>query len=163
MFAIALTVSLLGLTPGSPPPCTHSQLRVTRGRSQGTLGQLHWPIRFRNVSAKVCTLRGYPGVSSMSAQNGRRIGVPASRDTTRPVRRIRLAAAGGIASAVFTQTNVGVFEPNTCHPKTAAGLRVYPPNHTSWFYLPLRHRACSTFSGGSDSSVRAVVAGSTGL
>jgi hypothetical protein len=122
-----------------------------------------WPIVFRNVSARACTLVGYPGVSSVAGHPLHQVGAPAGRDTATPVRRIRLAAHGGRASALFIQTNVGVWDPKRCHPTTVAGLRVYPPNRTASFYVPLRHQLCATPPRGSDSSVRAVVAGSTAV
>jgi hypothetical protein len=161
VLATALAVSLLAFS--SAPSCTHSQLRVGHGPGQGSAGHLHWPIVFRNTSPTACSLRGFPGVSALSGRHGHRIGVPASREHVGPVRRVRLAAHSGVASAVFTQTNVDVFDPARCHAKRAKGLRVFAPGQVRSFYVRLSHRVCSTAPGGPDSTVRAVVAGSTGL
>ena len=49
MIATALVVSLLAATPS---PCTHGQLRVHHGPFAGSLGHFHWPLVFRNVSAR---------------------------------------------------------------------------------------------------------------
>jgi hypothetical protein len=163
VFATALAISLLAFSSASASSCTHSQLRVGHGPGQGSAGHLHWPIVFRNTSATACSLRGFPGVSALSGRHGHRIGVPASRDRAGRVRRILLAAHSGIASAAFTQTNVDVFDPAQCHPKRAKGLRVFAPGQVRSFYVRLSHRVCSTAPDGPDSTVRAVVAGSTGL
>jgi Protein of unknown function (DUF4232) len=159
----ALVVSILALPSNAAPPCTHSQLRVGHGPGQGSAGHFHWPITFRNTSGSACTLRGFPGASSVNSRHGHRIGAPATRDSALRVRRIRLAAHGGTASALFTQTDVGVFDPARCHPKRAKGLRVFPPNQVRSFFVKLRHRVCSAGPNGSGSSVRTVVAGATGL
>jgi hypothetical protein len=159
MLAILLSSAVLAV---APPSCTHGQLQISHGPQQGSAGHLHWSIRFRNTSARACTLRGFPGVSAVNGPRGSQIGVPAARDPSTPVRRIRLAARGGAASALFTQTDVGVFDPAVCHPRRANGLRVFAPNQFNPFFLRLRHRVCSTPPGRSDSSVRAVVSGSTG-
>lgn len=163
MLVTALVVSVLAFPSAAAPPCTHSQLRVGHGPGQGSAGHFHWPITFRNTSGTACTLRGFPGVSSRNRRHGHRIGAPASREPAQSVRRIRLAAHGGIASALFTQTDVGVFDPAQCHPKSAKGLRVFAPNQTSSFFIQLRHRVCSAGPNGSGSSVRTVVSGATGL
>lgn len=161
MVATALVVSLLAVTPS---PCTHGQLRVQHGSFNGSAGHFHWPLVFRNVSASPCTLRGFPGVSSRSSRHGQGVGVPAARERTGQPRRVVLAARGGTASALFTQVDTGVFDAKACHPKLARGLRIYAPDQRRFFYARLRHRACSTPPAGqSDSSIRAVVPGATGL
>ena len=161
--AILLPAAAAAAPAAAPAPtCTHSQLRVTRGPAQGTAGHFHWPIRFRNTSATACSLRGFPAVRS--TRSGQLIGAAASRDHAVRGRTIRLAAHGGVASAVFTQTDVGVFDPSQCHPRLATGLRVKAPGQTSAFAVALRHRLCTTTPpGGSDSTIRAVVRGTTGL
>jgi hypothetical protein len=158
----ALVVSLVAAV--APPPCTHGQLRVTRGPENGSAGQLHWPVRFRNASGQACSLRGFPVVWSVTGPHGHRIGTRAAPDRVSRARRVRLAAGGGIASAVFTQTDVGVFDPASCHPRLARGIRVTPPGQTGSFFVRLAHHVCSTARpSGSDSTVRAIVRGSTGL
>jgi hypothetical protein len=163
MLVAALVISVLSFPSAAAPPCKHGQLHVGRGPGQGSAGHLHWPITFRNSSATACTLRGYPGVSAVSGRHGHRIGAPASRDSAQRVRRIRLTAHGGIASALFTQTDVDVFDSARCHPKRANGLRVFAPGQVSSFFVKLRHRVCSAGPNGSGASIRAVVAGTTGL
>jgi hypothetical protein len=160
--ALVLFAATASSAAPAPPACTHAQLRVTHGPMDGSAGHFHWPIRFRNVSGSACTLRGFPQVRSLSG--GHAIGAPAARDHGAPVKTIRLAAHGGVASAAFTQTDVGVFSRSQCHPATSTALRVHPPGQTRQFIVPLRHRVCTTTPpGGSDSTIRAVVRGRTGL
>jgi Domain of unknown function (DUF4232) len=159
--AVLLLAATVSSAAGGPPTCTHAQLRVTHGPLNGTAGAFHWPIRFRNVSGSACTERGFARVRSL--KRGHVVGAPAAHDHSTPVRTIRLAANGGIASAVFTQTDVGVFPRSRCHPTRATALRVRPPGQTRAFVIRLHHRVCTTSPGGSDSRVRAVVRGSSGL
>jgi hypothetical protein len=159
---LALLAATASSAAPSPPACTHAQLRVTHGPLNGSAGHFHWPIRFRNVSGAACTLRGFPRVRSLAA--GHAVGAPAARDHGAPVRTIRLAAHGGVASAAFTQTDVGVFSRSQCHPATSTSLRVHAPGQPRAFVVRLRHRVCTTTPpGGSDSTIRAVVRGRTGL
>ena len=53
----------------APAPCTHSQVRLHIGPGDGTAGTIFYPVRFTNRSARACTLRGFPGVSSVSASS----------------------------------------------------------------------------------------------
>src|SRR3954452_24123431 len=124
MLALAVAVALAA---AAPPPCTHGQLTVRHAAFEGSAGHFHWPIVFTNTSGRACTLRGFPGVSSVTGRHGARIGEPAVRDRSRPVRTVRLAAHGGRATALFTETDVGVFPRRACRPRRAQGLRVYAP------------------------------------
>src|SRR4051794_23758382 len=111
MLAVAVVVALVA---AAPPPCTHVQLAVRHGSFEGSAGHFHWPLVFTNTSGRACTLRGFPGVSSVTGPHGSRIGAPAVRDRSRPVRTVRLAAHGGRATATFTATDVGVFPRSVC-------------------------------------------------
>src|SRR5215469_261367 len=56
------------------------------------------------------------------------------------------AAAGALAcpTGVLALTDVGVFSGRACHPVTAAGLRVYPPNQFTSKLVPYPFGACTT-------------------
>ena len=153
---MALMVSALAL----PAPCTHAQLRMHVGRADGTAGTIYHPLIFTNAGGRACTLRGYPGVSSVTGPHGRQVGAPAARDLF-ALARVRLRAHGGTASALYGQVDTGVYGRARCHPVHALGLRVYAPGQTVAFYARLPHSACSAHVR--DSHVRPVVAGRTGL
>jgi Protein of unknown function (DUF4232) len=159
MHAIALLITSLALA--APPPCTHSQLRLHVGPGNGTNGTIFHPLTFIDRSGRACTLRGYPGVSSVTRRH-RQIGSPASRETGLPVRRVTLRAHGGAATAVYGQVDTGVFPRARCRPVRAWGLRVFAPGQTRAFFAHLPHEACSR-RGAGDSHVRPVVRGRSGL
>ena len=100
-------------------------------------------------------MRGFPGVSSVDAA-GRQIGSPALWEPG-TVRTIVLAPRGS-ASATYGQAQALNFPRARCHPVSARGLRVYPPNETHSRLLASKHLACSS-TRVVDSSVRAVVKG----
>jgi hypothetical protein len=152
MLAIALLLSALVL----PAPCTHAQLRLDVGRGDGAAGTVYRPLIFTNTGERACTLRGYPGVSSVAGPHGRQIGAAAARDPF-VFARVRLRAHGGAASALYGQVDTGVYDRARCRPVRARGLRVYAPGQTAAFYAPLPHRACSAHLR--DSRVRPLVAG----
>ena len=79
--------------PGSvgPAGCPTSALRATLGAAQGTAGSAYQVIVLANVSAKTCTLYGYPGVSFVSGVGGSQIGKDAARDRTAAPKVVTLA------------------------------------------------------------------------
>jgi len=157
--AAALAAALgAGATPAraQTPRCHLSDLRLAKGAQQGTAGHMHLAIDFVNRSSHTCWLRGFPGVASVG-NAGLQIGSPAGWDHSIPAVTVVLAP-GGRAHADYTQTNPGVYDPATCHPMNALGLRVYPPGSTLAGYLAWSHPACNAH-GLQDSSVRRVQPG----
>src|SRR5262245_29389213 len=125
-----------------PPGCATRNLVVwldTNGDAGA--GSVHYELEFTNLSRSSCVLRGYPGVSAVDLV-GRRLGAPASRNASNPVRSI-VVAPGGNASAALKIANTDVFPSPRCRSTTAAGLRVYPPNQTASKIVPYPFRACS--------------------
>lgn len=140
------------------PACRSQVLRVRLGPSNGAAGTIYVPIIFTNAGAVRCSLRGFPGVSSYDAA-GRQVGSPARWQPV-TVRTIVLAPRGS-ASAAYGQAQALNFPRARCHPVSARGLRVYPPNETRSRLLVSKHLACSS-TGVGDSRVGAVVAGING-
>jgi hypothetical protein len=140
--------------------CTATQVGVRLGRGEGAAGTIYYAIVFTNRSARSCSLRGYPGVSSVGGADGHQIGAPARRAPAKIVRVV--LRPGGTASAAYGQAEALNFPRARCHPAKARGLRVYAPDQTRARYLPLAHLACSS-TGLGDSSISAVVPGSTGM
>ncbi len=126
--------------------CTTADLAVwvNEEAAQGAAGTAYYPLEFTNTSGHACATGGYPGVAATDA-SGRQLGAAAARD---PVYRGRLVVipAGGTAHALL---GYGAVEVSTsgCKPRTAAQLKVYPPNSVkainTFFALP----AC-TIGGG---------------
>jgi Protein of unknown function (DUF4232) len=143
MLAVAVGASAAAATPRSAPAaCQYGQLRVMLGSATGATGHILAPIIFVNRSANACSLRGYPGVSSVAGNDGHQVGAPAGWAPGR-VRTVVLAANGGRTRALFDQSNPDFYNPATCRPVNARGYRVYAPNQRLAFYLPAAHHACS--------------------
>jgi hypothetical protein len=157
--AAALLAALVFTTSdavAAPAACTYSQLKLKLGASEGAAGSTFFPLVFTNTSARACTLRGYPGVSSVTGSSGKQVGGSATRDT-HTVRTITLKAHGGTASALYRHVNPENFDAKDCDKASARGYRVYAPNLTRALYVANRHTACRI---GRPDSVRPVVAGS---
>jgi hypothetical protein len=158
--AVAAAPAAVGAAAAAPA-CHKAQLSLRFGRADHATSHTFWPLIFTNVSARACTLTGYPGVSSVTRPHGPEVGTPADRETGFRVRTVRLAARGGHATAVLTLVNTDVFPVNRCRPRTVRYFRVFAPNQTAAFFRAHTHRVCT--KGDSGQSVRPVVAGTTGL
>lgn len=133
-------------TPSSTPvggsACGSGELQLSLGETQGGAGNLYQAVVLTNTSGASCTLRGYPGVSFVDA-SGAQLG-PAAGRTGGRTRAITLSAHGGQASALLHTVEAGNFDPSTCHPRTAAKLRVYPPDTTQSLLVGDRTQVCTT-------------------
>jgi len=108
----------------------------------GAAGSTSYQMQFTNLSGHRCTLNGYPFVFGVGLE-GYQIGRRASFDRSHPPLTVTLRA-GRTATAVLTLEEVGDFTPSACKPRTAAGLKVFPPNQTRSKTIPFPFAACST-------------------
>jgi hypothetical protein len=139
--AFVLASSASGGVTRAAAPCSTAQLVVwldTQG--DHAAGSTFYGLRFTNLGA-TCTLRGYPGVSAVNLTGGQ-LGKAASRDPSGTHRLVTLGRAV-TAKAVVRITTVQNFPRSVCRPAAAAGLRVYPPNQTSWKVVPFPFSACT--------------------
>ena len=127
----------------APVPCAHSQLSFHLGRGNGAAGHVIWPLVFTNVSGRACTLRGYPGVSSVAGADGHQVGPAATREP-QAVHTVTLRAQGGKAGALFSHVNPDVVAGRRCSQTAARGYRVYAPGQTRAFFAPQKHAVCRT-------------------
>lgn len=141
--ALASTAALLAAPAGAgAASCAPRTLVVWLDTHPGpAAGSTYYKLEFTNLSARTCTLYGYPGVSA-AAVDGRRLGAPASRDTQHPPRSVVLPA-GGSAFAQLQITQARNFPRGVCRPAIAAGLRVYPPGATKAQAVPFPFLACT--------------------
>lgn len=146
---LALETMLLGIASAATGPsatsvgtCSTADLAISvNGRGGGTAGSYYFHIEFRNDSRKACRMMGYPGVSAVDAQ-GRRIGLPASREVTGHPTAVTLGPARH-TSAILRATDVGALPPSSCRKATPAALRVYPPDDTASKLVPFHYPVCS--------------------
>jgi hypothetical protein len=106
----------------------------------GAAGSVFYTLKFTNLSSHRCTLFGYPGVSAVDL-HGHRLGSPAARLHAHP-RRVTLRK-GATAVATLQIVEALNFPKSRCHPVTAAGLRVFPPNTRASRIVPFPFDACS--------------------
>jgi hypothetical protein len=109
-------------------------------QGDGAAGSTYFKLKLTNLSGHTCTLAGYPGVSAVDL-SGHQLGSAATRNQSR-VRVVRLASHA-TATAVLRITVAGNYPFARCHPVTAAGLRVYPPNQRAARVVPFPFSACS--------------------
>ena len=159
--ALAVTLSRVPVRPGhaalssnlNQSPCATSGLEAWLGLAQAaestTTDRLqpsgtYYTLEFTNVSARVCSLYGYPDVSAYAGDQagGTQIGSGAARDTSVRPRPVTLAP-GQTAHSVLRVTSTGTFEPTTCAQVTAPELRVTPPNQVRPAFVPIHLPACS--------------------
>jgi hypothetical protein len=148
--AILAPVSALA-APGSPAsPASPAVVRLcqTAGlvvwldpNGNGTLGSTFFRLEFTNLSGHRCSLNGFPFVAAVNLR-GHQVGRRASFDHTTAPHVVTLGR-GRTATAILQVVDAGNFPRSACHPVTAAGLRVYPPNQTRSKIVPFPIAACS--------------------
>ncbi|MFE1326000.1 DUF4232 domain-containing protein [Streptomyces sp. NPDC058741] len=116
--------------PAPVTRCHSQQLRASVGRMDPGAGQRNFPVVLTNVSARTCTLYGYPGAAFVDV-SGRQLGPDPKRTPGEPA-KVRLAP-GDSAWAGLRYAS-----PETSGARTAvpAALLVTPPDERT----PLRVR-----------------------
>jgi hypothetical protein len=136
-------VPAVGAGGTGAPACATSGLVVwldTQG-SGVAAGSAYYRLTLTNLSGHACSLRGFPGVSAVSLA-GRQLGRAAARDRSDRPRTVSLAA-GQSAVTTLQITTAQNYPRSSCHPVTAAGIRVYPPDQTAARLVPFPFSACS--------------------
>ena len=104
----------------------------------------YYTLEFTNVSARVCSLYGYPEVSAYDGDQAgaTAIGSAAAHDPSVRPRPVMLAP-GQTAHSVLRVTSTGTFQPTACLGVTALGLRVWVPDQARPSFVPIHLPACS--------------------
>ena len=124
------------------PACSGSGLvNWLDTQGNGAAGTIYYKLQFTNLSGHTCTMNGYPGVSAVGL-TGHQIGGAAARvgASIHPLVLIK----GATVRANLGIVQAGNFSVGSCHPTTAAGLRVYAPNQTASNIIPFPFTACAT-------------------
>jgi hypothetical protein len=134
-------------TSAGPSECRSAGLHVRVASSNGAAGTIYYNLDFVNVSASTCFVRGYPGVSLVSAGSdaGSQIGADAKRDPVTPSKTIILAP-GQTAHAVLGVAEALNFPSSKCRPVNAHWLKVFPPDQTVALYAPFTTQTCASTS-----------------
>jgi Protein of unknown function (DUF4232) len=140
---MVLAAAVAAPSHAANPACSSRALDVWLNTQGGGVaaGSAYYKLEFTNLSAHACTLRGYPGVSAITA-NGRQLGSAGGRNPAHATRTITLAR-GGSALAVLQISDAHNFPPTSCRLVTAAGLRVYAPGTTQAKTVPFPFATCA--------------------
>lgn len=114
----------------------------TGGRLEA--GGTYYTLEFTNVSARECSLYGYPDVSAYAGgeAGGDQIGSDAAHDTSVRPQPVMLAP-GQTAHSVLRVTSTQTFQPTSCARVTASELRVVLPDQVRPTFVPIHVSACS--------------------
>ena len=164
--ALAVTLSRVPARPDhaslssnlTQSPCAASGLEAWLGLAQASAGSAsvtgpanrfepdgtYYTLEFTNVSARVCSLYGYPEVSAYAGEGtgGSQIGSAAAHDTSVRPRPVTLAP-GQTAHSVLRVTSTRTFQPTECAQVTAAELRVTLPDQVRPAFVPIHLSVCS--------------------
>jgi len=126
----------LAQTPGSTP--------VTGTAHRLEPGGTYYTLEFTNVSARACSLYGYPEVSAYAGDgaDATQIGSAAAYDTSVRPHPVMLAP-GETAHSVLRVTTTGTFQRTACARVTALELRVRLPDQDRPTFVPIHLPACS--------------------
>jgi hypothetical protein len=163
--ALAVTLSRAPARPShaalssnlTESPCATSGLEAWLGLAEtpgstsvtGTADRLepggtYYTLEFTNVSARVCSLDGYPEVSAYvgSQVGGAQIGSAAAHDTSVRPHPVMLQP-GQTAHSVLRVASIETFRPTACAQVTAQELRVVVPDQVRPAFVPIHVSACS--------------------
>jgi hypothetical protein len=120
--------------------CLTSSLTGSLTALSGAAGTTYTNIVLTNHSSVPCTIQGWPGVSFVGRGNGTQIGASAVLDRT-SAHATQTVAPG---RAVYALLAISGYNADQCDPKTADGLRIYPPGQrTSLFVAHSYSEACT--------------------
>jgi Protein of unknown function (DUF4232) len=130
------------------PPCKSANLHLFVGDAGAGAGTSWRSLIFINTGP-ACSLRGYPGVSTVITPHGRQVGAAAVRELGQPgLGGTRVATIvlprNGTASSVLRQATALNFPAASCRPRKVALLRVFPPGETHPVYAGYAQTECST-------------------
>lgn len=124
--------------------CLTSSLAGSLTQFGGAAGTTYTNIVLTNHSSVPCTIQGWPGVSFVGGGNGTQIGASAVLDRS-SAHATQTVAPGRAVYALLAITGSNA---DQCDPKTADGLRVYPPGQrTSLFIAHSYSEACTGVDG----------------
>jgi len=135
----------LGLAATGSEPGTGTTTSTGTGTSDHLEpGRTYYTLEFTNVSARACSLDGYPRVSAYAGglAGGTQIGSAATWDTSVQPQPVTLAP-GQTAHSLLRVTSTRTFLPTACAQVTASELRVTLPDQVQPSFVPIHVSACS--------------------
>jgi Domain of unknown function (DUF4232) len=122
-------------------PCTPADLDIWAGvpGAQG-LEQSALQIQLSDISARPCTLDGFPRVLAVSS-SGRQLGDAAGQGAGKF--RLITLRYGQTAHFTLGVIDVSIFSRSSCDQVTAAGLTIYAPGDHGSGFIPLPLSVCA--------------------
>lgn len=124
--------------PAGAPYCAATDLALSLESAGAAAGSIYAPVDFTNISARTCTLFGYPGVSLAVGDPPLSIGPGGEQITDGEPLQVILGP-GAVAHATVRYTQAGNYD---CERAPAEYLLVYPPHQTVPVTLPFDVDAC---------------------
>lgn len=149
------------VTASGAAACAASGLRVSLDLAAAGVagGTSYVPLQFANTTQQSCQLTGFPAVAFTTGASGQQIGTEAAVDRAVPTRPV-LLTPGGVAHAWLEVQDAADYPARSCHPVTAAGLRVVVPGAQNASYLAHPVPTCKgVVHGGTILTVQPVQAG----
>jgi len=132
--------------PATPMCQTPGLVEWINTNGNGYAGGVVYTLNFTNLSGHTCILNGIPFLYAVNL-GGSQVGNRARQDgSNTPNVTIK---NGGTASSQLTVVDVFNFPKSRCHPVTAAGFKVFPPNQQTAKIIPFPFSACSARGKGS--------------
>lgn len=118
------------------PQCASSDLQASLGEGDGGgAGHMYPTIVLTNDGDESCALKGYPGVSLVTGDDGTQLGAPAEEDSSGPDRIWVTMAPGESVQAQMDIVQAANYDEDECKPEDADGFRIYPPGETESIFL----------------------------
>ncbi len=121
--------------------CKAGDVKLALGQGDAGAGSVFRPLLITNVSARPCTIQGFPGVSYVAGDDGHQVGKAAFRTGTKGA-AVKLEK-GQTAAADLRFVNALNFDPAVCRPTDVTGLRIYLPQETAAKFLPAPGTGCA--------------------
>jgi hypothetical protein len=134
-WAAGVAIAVVGLTSlpavaaaRGIPECTNAELVASYHRTDAGMSHRYGRIVLTNESDRLCSIRGYGGLSYVGHGDGTQIGAAADRTPSR-VRTIVLEPGEKVVSPV-SATVASAYPRRECRPAHVNGFRVYLPDET---------------------------------
>ncbi|HEX3780964.1 MAG TPA: DUF4232 domain-containing protein [Pseudonocardiaceae bacterium] len=138
----SVPTTAVGSGSGGTAECKAAGLKLSIGQGDAAAGHSYLPIEFTNTGSSTCVMRGWPGVSYVTGDNGTQVGQPAARTGT--IGSSVTLAPGATASSIVTVTDVAVFgDGSPCQPTPIRGFRVYAPDDTASLFIAKSGEGCA--------------------
>jgi hypothetical protein len=138
--------------------CVASQIKVTRGSSQGTAGTSYTAIVFTNTGA-TCTIFGVPAIQPVTGAAHNKVGPPARNESVGAMAAIHTLAKNQSVSDAFGYVDTGNFTPSSCVARKVSGVLVTLASFVPSTYVKLPITVCTKHVS---TNTRLIVAGVTG-